>query len=496
MMTAEQLKGSILQLAMQGKLVEQRPEEGTGEELLKKIVRCKTDGDKDFSFDDEPPFEIPESWKWVKHNFLFQISGGSQPPKSKFSADLKPGYVRLYQIRDYGDKPVPVYVDKKLVSKFTQKGDILLARYGGSLGKVFWAEDGAYNVAMAKVIPLFDESLVSKEYIYLYYHTSLYQSVVLSSTRSAQAGFNKTDLDSMFFPLPPLEEQKRIVAKIEELMPFVEQYAAANTKLNTLNATFPEMMKKSILQEAVQGKLVPQDPNDEPASLLLKKIAEEKKRLIKEGKIKKDKKESIIFRGKDGLFYETMGKQTICIQEQIPFDIPESWEWIRLRSYGQFSSGKTPSMSDPRNWDGNIPWVSPKDMKTIIINDSQMHISEDACKEMVLYPAGTLLMVVRSGILERKLPLCDLGVDRTINQDIKAFTLYHNELSEWVYYELKGFEHFVIHNLVKNVTTVDSLKFDEFQDLLVPLPPRAEQIRIIEMVNRILKDIDCLETID
>lgn len=264
-------------------------------------------------------------------------------------------------------------------------------------------------------------------------------------------------LKSLYFPIPPLEEQKRIVAKIEELMPFVEQYAKASTRLNTLNAAFPEQMKKSILQQAVMGKLVPQDPNDEPASVLLKKIAEEKQKLIETGVVKKDKKASSIFRGDDGLFYETIGKKTECIQDQLSFDIPDTWEWIRLRGYGEFSSGKTPSMSNPKNWIGEIPWVSPKDMKTDVISDSQMHISNEACNAMNLYPKGTLLMVVRSGILKRMLPLCVLGVDATINQDLKAFRFYYNELSEWIYYELKGFEHYILHNLVKNVTTVDSL---------------------------------------
>lgn len=226
------LQKSILQLAIQGRLVEQRPEEGTGEELYREIQaekarlvkegKIKKDKPLPEIADDELPFDIPESWKWVRHNELFEIVGGSQPSKSKFAATPKEGYVRLYQIRDYGDSPVPVYVPSDMVTKFTVKGDILLARYGGSLGKVFFAEDGAYNVAMAKVAFLFEKQLICKNYLFYFYLSSLYQSLVKKSSRSAQAGFNREDFVQLLFPLPPLAEQKRIVARIEELLPLCD----------------------------------------------------------------------------------------------------------------------------------------------------------------------------------------------------------------------------------------------------------------------------------
>ena len=190
------IKKSILQEAVQGKLVQQISEDGTADELLEAIkeekqrlvkegklkksainnsVIYKSDdnkywekiGEETICIDDIIPFDIPKSWCWVRHNQLFEVSGGSQPPKSHFSDCPREGYIRLYQIRDYGDNPVPVYVPEKEISKISKKGDILLARYGGSLGKVFWAEDGAYNVAMAKVIPLYREGLIFKEYIWV-----------------------------------------------------------------------------------------------------------------------------------------------------------------------------------------------------------------------------------------------------------------------------------------------------------------------------------------
>ena len=234
------IRKSILQEAIQGKLVPQIAEEGTAQELLELIkeekqklvkegklkkstlatsVIFRGDDNKYWEkstecmecIDDKIPFEIPSTWCWVRHNQLFEISGGSQPPKSQFVDSPKSGYIRLYQIRDYGSNPMPVYIPQEKANKITKEGDIILARYGGSLGKVFWAKDGAYNVAMAKVIPLFDSEFVNKQYLFLFYQSSIYQYLVKDHSRSAQAGFNKDDLKDLFFPLPPLEEQSRIV---------------------------------------------------------------------------------------------------------------------------------------------------------------------------------------------------------------------------------------------------------------------------------------------
>ena len=166
--------------------------------------------------DDIIPFEIPDSWCWIRHNDIFEISGGSQPPKSHFSDTPRDGYIRLYQIRDYGKNPVPVYIPIKEANKTTIKGDIILARYGASLGKVFWAEDGAYNVAMAKVVPFYASNLICKEFIFLFYCSNIYQNAVKDHSRCAQAGFNKDDLSELFFPLPPYEEQIRIIRKYKE----------------------------------------------------------------------------------------------------------------------------------------------------------------------------------------------------------------------------------------------------------------------------------------
>ena len=224
----KQAKSKILDLSIHGKLVPQNPNDEPASELLKRIypeaeITC------DNGHDEKSPFEIPDTWVWCRHNSILDISGGAQPAKSYFETIPRPNYIRLYQIRDYGESPVPIYIPISLASKQTEKGDILLARYGGSLGKVFHAEQGAYNVAMAKVIFKFD-NLIYKEFAYYYYLSNLYQGKLKEISRTAQAGFNSTDFNDMYFPLPPLSEQQRIGAKIEEL------FSVLNNIQNALEA--------------------------------------------------------------------------------------------------------------------------------------------------------------------------------------------------------------------------------------------------------------------
>ena len=210
----KQAKSKILDLAIHGKLVPQDPNDEPAIELLKRINPDFTPCDNGHS--EKFPYEIPKTWIWCGHNSILDISGGAQPAKSYFETQPKPNYIRLYQIRDYGESPIPVYIPINLASKQTEKGDILLARYGGSLGKVFHAEQGAYNVAMAKIIFKF-ENLIYKEFAYYYYLSDLYQGRLKEISRTAQAGFNSTDFNDMYFPLPPLAEQQRIVQKIDKL---------------------------------------------------------------------------------------------------------------------------------------------------------------------------------------------------------------------------------------------------------------------------------------
>ncbi len=368
---------------------------------------------------------------------------------------------------------------EKTSVRLNPAGSVLIAMYGATIGKLGILSIAATtNQACCACFPL--GGLDNK---YLFYFLMAQKPLFIKQGEGgAQPNISKEKIVSTLMPVPPLEEQRRIVVMLGRIFPIIDVYSKCKTELDLCNTTFPERLKKSILQEAVQGKLVPQDPSDEPAEALLERIRAEKQRLIKEGKIKKDKHESVIFR-RDNSHYEKRGSEEVCIDDEIPFEIPENWAWARLSSFGVFSSGKTPSMSNPQFWNGNIPWVTSKDMKRPVITDSEMHISELAASSMQLYPAGTLLLVARSGILKRLLPLCKLGIDSTINQDIKAFSLYDIELSEWLFYGIKAFEPYILKELVKSVTTVESLKFDEFSAMLIPVPPLSEQRRIIAAIK-------------
>ena len=342
MMTAEQLKASILQLAMQGKLVEQR--------IGERVAVFNKRKDREI---DELDFEIPMTWISTHLESVvelmaskqYQIKESQVMPEGEYrvisqSKEYSIGYCNDYSKLFQHTQPVIVFGDHTTEVKFIDFDFVVGA-------------DG---------IKIFIPKTEMIEPRFLFYQLQFY-------TR----GLNKVGGYSRHYKfiknkpivIPPLAEQKRIVAKIEELMPFVEQYAAASTKLNTLNATFPDLIKKSILQEAVQGKLVPQDPNDEPASVLLKRIAEEKKRLIKEGKIKKQKPLPEI------------------TDDEIPFDIPESWEWVRLGTILKLLTDGT--HKTPHYVPEGVPFVSVKDMSSGMLSFSNTkYISKEEAEELNL----------------------------------------------------------------------------------------------------------------
>ena len=526
-MTAQQLKNSILQMAVQGKLVPQDPNDEPASVLLeriraekerlikeKKIKREKNPsvifkgadntpyekiGDEVRSLADEVPFDIPDSWEWVRHNDLFEISGGSQPPKSKFISEARDGYIRLYQIRDYGNNPVPVYIPISAASKISHKGDILLARYGASLGKVFWAEDGAYNVAMARVIPLYETELISKEFLFLFYQSSLYQSVIHANSRSAQAGFNKEDLSSLFFPLPPRSEQKRIVCAYEKLQPFLNAYDDAAHSLATMNKDFPEALKKSILQEAVQGKLVPQDPSDEPAEALLERIRAEKQRLIKEGKIKKDKHESVIFR-RDNSHYEKRGSEEVCIDDEIPFEIPDTWEWIKLSDLTQFVGGyayKSKTFIERSEYQvlrlGNVKndEIRHTAKPVFISKELAEKTANFRCKpnDILLTMTGTRLKkdYFYTVVVSNK------DTNYFLNQRVGCLREYYPNINKWLIWVLKS--EGILSQVFKYETGTanqGNLGAENIMKTFIPLPPLNEQNRICNMIERLLKKSSAL----
>ena len=507
-MKAEQLRKSILQLAIQGKLVPQDPADEPASVLLEriraekqrlikegKIKKDKGDsvifkGDDNCYYEktgsevknitDEIPFDIPDSWCWVRHNELFEVSGGSQPPKAKFKDTPQRGFVRLFQIRDYGKTPQPIYISIDAATKTTKKGDILLARYGASLGKVFWAEDGAYNVAMAKVIPLFDIKTISNEYLFLYYKSSLYQDTIIGHSRSAQAGFNKDDLSKMFFVLPPLSEQIRIVNALKNIEPLIAEYDKLEQQATKLDGEIYDKLKKSILQYAIQGKLVPQDSNDEPASVLLERIRAEKK-----AQLGKKYVESYIYKGDDNCYYEKVGSETKNITDEIPFDIPDPWEWARVDTLFQHNTGKALNSANTKGnyreyiTTSNLYWNYFKldSLKKMLFTDEEIDKCSLKKGDLLVCEGGD---IGRAAIWNYDIPMC-------IQNHIHRLRAYSAVETKFYYCVLYLYKQLGI--IGGKGIGIQGLSTKALGRIIFPVPPLAEQKRIIEQINVIFSKL-------
>ena len=241
-----------------------------------------------------------------------------------------------------------------------------------------------------------------------------------------------------------------------------------------------KQLRQKILDLAIRGKLVPQDPNDEPASVLLERIRAEKEKLIKEGKIRRDKNTSTFSRSDDKSHYG---------------QLPRGWEWCKLSYLAYFAGGKTPSTSNSEYWNGSVNWVTSKDMKSKYIDSTQVQMSETGSEQMQIFEPDTLLIVVRSGILRRTLPLAILRAQSTINQDLKAisFYVYGHELSEYCYAYFSAAEQEILTKFQKDGTTVESINFEDFKDIEIPIPPLAEQHRIVTAIESAFAVIDEIE---
>ena len=343
-MNAQQLKNSILQMAVQGKLVPQDPNDEPASVLLERIRKEKEQlikegkikkernpsyifrgadntpyekiGNQDpVSIADEMTFEIPKNWEWVRIGTMFNLQAGKSIPSSEISSTEYPGSFPCF-----GGNGLRGYVDH-----FNRDGYYpLIGRQGALCGNINFVHGQFYATEHAVVVETFGGTNVTWAGLFL-------EAMNLNqyATATAQPGLAVANINKLLIPVPPVQEQDKIVLKYRELVPYVHQYDQTEKRLTELNNKFPIELKKSILQLAVQGKLVPQDPADEPASVLLARIRVEKERLIKEGKIKRDKNESVIFR-RDNSHYEKLGSEVRCIDDEIPFDIPDSWGWCRV----------------------------------------------------------------------------------------------------------------------------------------------------------------------
>ncbi len=409
-MTAQQLKNSILQMAVQGKLVPQDPNDEPASVLLeriraekeqlikeKKIKREKnpsvifkgTDntpyekiGDEVRSLADEVPFDIPDSWEWVRLGNIGDWGAGATP--SRTHPEYYGGNIPWLKTGDLTDSyidAIPETITELALEKTSVRlnpaGSVLIAMYGATIGKLGILSIAATtNQACCACFPL--GGLDNK---YLFYFLMAQKPLFIKQGEGgAQPNISKEKIVSTLMPVPPLEEQRRIVVMLGRIFPIIDVYSKCKTELDLCNTTFPERLKKSILQEAVQGKLVPQDPSDEPAEALLERIRAEKQRLIKEGKIRKDKHESVIFR-RDNSHYEKRGSEEVCIDDEIPFEIPDGWAWCRLGSILEKLTDGT--HSTPKYTDSGVPFISVKDVSSGVLSfDSAKHISESEHREL------------------------------------------------------------------------------------------------------------------
>ena len=306
---------------------------------------CEQIGKEIRDISDEIPFEIPDSWEWCRLSFANDIYTGNSINES----EKKAKYTGLSEGRYYiGTKDVEfnhtIVYDNGVKIPFDAVkfriapcSSILMCIEGGSAGRKIAFTD--YEVCFGNKLCCFVSWGLDYMFLYYYLQSPIFQSAFKENTTGIIGGVSVNTLKSMLLPVPPIDEQKRIVERLTQLVPVLDEYGKAETHLTALNTTFPEALKKSILQEAVQGKLVPQNPDDEPASVLLERIRAEKQALIKAGKIKRDKHESVIIT-RDKIPYEIIDGEERCIADEVPFELPEGWCWCRLGTITTVLGGK------------------------------------------------------------------------------------------------------------------------------------------------------------
>ena len=521
-MTGQQLKNSILQMAVQGKLVPQDPNDEPASVLLERIRaekeqlikegKIKKEKNPSVIFrgadnlpyekvgknepvciEDEVPFDIPESWEWVTLKQIAVTALGKTLDKSKNIGEYRPYLcsINVYWTGiDLSTVKQARFEDSELSKYQLNKGDLLICE-GGDVGRsAVWDRDEEmyYQNALHRVrfygnieprfFQLLMESYKGAKILDNYSKGMTIQHLVQNS------------LNSIYFPLPPLAEQRRIVEKIKQLTPYLKKYGSVETTLSNLNLAFPDDLKKSILQYAVQGKLVPQDPADEPASVLLERIRTEKEKLIKAGKIKRDKHESVIFR-RDNSYYEQVDGIERCIDDELPFEIPKSWEWTRLSTIAKVLGGKRiPAGRKLTAENTGHVYIRVSDMKDgTVIQNGLLYVPEDIFNSISKYIIKKEdVFITVAGTIGRigKIPPELDGANLTENADRLVFSSLNQD---WMIFLLQSS---FIQNQIAEVTTKvgqPKLAIARIEKLLIPLPPLNEQTRIVEQIAAIFSQM-------
>ena len=451
-------------------------------------------GDEVRSLADEVPFDIPDSWEWVRLGELFQHNTGKALNAANCTGQLKQ-YIttsNLYWDRFELDNLKEMYFSESEIEKCTViKGDLLVCE-GGDIGRAsIWSYDYPMCIQnhihrLRAYVPLCTR--------FFYYLFDLYKHIGwIGGKGIGIQGLSSNAIHSLLFPLPPLAEQHRIVETIDKLQPYTDAYADVESTLDTLNTTFPERLKKSILQEAVQGKLVPQDSSDEPAEALLERIRAEKQRLIKEGKIKKDKYESVIFR-RDNSHYEKLDGVERRIDDELPFEIPENWCWCRLGTIAAVLGGKRiPAGRKLTECNTGHVYIRVSDMTDGgVSTDRLLYVPEDiypSISKYIINKADVFITV--AGTIGRvgKIPDELDGANLTENADRLVLAVVNQD---WL---IKVLQSGMIQEQIAEATTQvgqPKLAIVRIERFLIPLPPLHEQERIVSAINTTLSIVQKL----
>lgn len=482
-MTPEQLKASILQYAIQGKLVAQRPEEGTGEELYqqiqaekqrliqeKKIKKEKTLAE---IAEDEIPFEIPESWKWVRVGEIFAHNTGKAMNSSAKKVD-KPGRIKRFITTsnlywnsfDFSSVKEMFFSDDELERCTVTKGDLLMCEGGAYYGRTaIWNYD--YDICFQNhVHRLRPYKAIELRFFYNLFY--FYKSMnMMNAKGTAMPGLSSQTLHQMVVPLPSLAEQKRIVAKIEELLPLVDRYADAYEKLEQFNAKFPEDMKKSILQYAIQGKLVEQRAEEGTGEELYQQIQTEKQHLIAEKKIKKEKPLAEIS------------------EDEIPFDIPESWKWVR---WGNLSFSIQYGYNAPAKQAGRIKMVRISDIQNgkVIWDSVPFCDIRDEDLSTYLLAENDILFARTGGTVGKSYIVKEIP-EEAIYAGYLIRTRYSDMLCpEYLYYFMQTHLYWIQLRNGTIATAQPNCNGQTLSKMILPLPPLAEQKRIVAKIEELL----------
>ena len=441
--------------------------------------------------DDEIPFEIPESWQWERWgNLSHSIQYGYNAPAEE-SGDIR--MVRISDIQDGEVLWVKVpfcHINKSDIDTYLlQKGDILFARTGGTVGKSFLVGDVPYpSIYAGYLIRTRYSNMLSSHYMKYFMECRLYWEQLRNGTiATAQPNCNGKTLAKMILPIPPYNEQIRITDKLSQVLEQVCKYGESQKRLDRLNLQIHDLLKKSILQEAIKGRLVAQDTSEEPASILLQRVKEEKLRLVKEGKLKKkDVTDSTIFRDDDNKYYEQVGKNCIDITDKIPFEIPNNWVWTKLSDVADIYTGNSISETEKNAKYTNVVgrnYIGTKDVgfDNKVFYNNGVAIPKEYEQNFRIALKDSILMCIEGGSAGRKVAI--LNQDVCFGNKLCCLSPFI-EIGKYIYFYLQSPSFIDVFNQNK-AGIIGGVSIAKVKDILIPLPPLKEQCRIIHRLEEL-----------